>query len=408
MSFSLIVQKFKFRDLLAQYGAAVTVGAISFVISATIARRIGPEAFGIYATALSVGAALGIFLDFGFRHLVQREAARSSMRYSYRQLQGAAIANILIIAAMFVLGCAIFFRNHLILAGCVAVCFAGATLTQLISAGLRGRKHFVQDALHQVASRAISAAFIIVSLILLPDVAIILGAWGIGLFAWAIFAFWKFSNPLPGRLSNEIYSNALPLFLIDLLIVLHFRVDLIFMQYFGVDQAFIGNFSAALRVVELFIFLTFPLRSILLTQIRQETREEAIRYLNIRCAIAGAVGLFLALAIQLVASLIVEVVFGSQFVWAADMLRVMIWLLIPSFVLAIVFETAVATNNERAYQAAAIVSVLATFASLTAVIHCGTDTLFVYLKVALELVFALSALGLIHRSLAKIDGGIVK
>lgn len=408
MSVRLIIRKFNIRDLMAQYGAAVLVATISFVISAAIARRIGPEAFGIYATALSVGAVLGIFLDFGFKQLIQREAARSSLKYSYRQIQGAAIANTLIITVMFVLGCAIFFRNHLILAGCVAVCFAGATLTQLISAGLRGRKRFVQDALHQFASRVISATFIIAALILSPDVAIILLAWGAGLMAWAVYAIFKFSRPLPGPLSAEIYNIALPLFLIDLLIVLHFRVDLIFMQYFGVDQAFIGNFSAALRIVELFIFLTFPLRSILLTQIRQETREEAVRYLNIRCAIASAVGLLLALAIQLVASLIVEVVFGSQFVWAADMLRVMIWMLIPSFVLAIVFETAVATNNERAYQAAAIVSVLATFASLTAVIHCGTDTLFMYLKVALELVFALSALGLIHRSLAKIDGGIVK
>lgn len=403
MSVRLIIRKFNFRDLMAQYGAAVLVATISFVISAAIARRIGPEAFGIYATALSVGAVLGIFLDFGFKQLIQREAARSSLKYSYRQIQGAAIANTLIITVMFVIGCAVFFRNHLILASCMAVCIAGSTLTQSISARLRGRKHFVKDAVHQFASRVISATFIIAALILSPDVAIILLAWGAGLMAWAVYAIFKFSRPLPGPLSAEIYNIALPLFLIDLLIVLHFRVDLIFMQYFGVDQAFIGNFSAALRIVELFIFLTFPLRSILLTQIRQETREEAVRYLNIRCAIASAVGLLLALAIQLLASFVVEIVYGDQFVRAADMLRIMVWLLIPSFVLAIVFETAVATNSERAYQAAAIISVLATFASLTAVIHYGNDSHFVFLKVALEFVFALSAFGLIQRSLARID-----
>ncbi|MGB1093022.1 MAG: lipopolysaccharide biosynthesis protein, partial [Oceanobacter sp.] len=295
MSFSLIAQKLKLRDLLAQYSAAITVGAISFVISATIARWIGPEAFGVYATALSVGAVLGILLDFGFKQVIQREAARPSLVYSYRQLQGVAIINILIVAVLVLICCAIFFETQLFLASCLTVCFAGVTLTQLISAGLRGRKQFVQDAVHQVASRFISAVFIIVTLVLSPNVAIILLAWGAGLMAWAMYAFSNFSKPLPGPLSAEIYKNVWPLFVIDLLIVLHFRVDLIFMQYFGVSQSFIGNFSAALRVIELFIFLTFPLRSILLTQIRQEDGKDASTFLVIRCAIAGAVGLLPAL-----------------------------------------------------------------------------------------------------------------
>lgn len=403
MSVHLIIRKFNFRDLMAQYGAAVAVAAISFVISAAIARRTGPEAFGIYATALSVGAVLGIFLDFGFKQVIQREAARSSMQFTYRQLQGVAMTNILIVAVLFFICCAIFFGTQLFLASCLTVCFAGVALTQLISAGLRGRKQFVQDAVHQVASRVISAVFIIVTLVLSPNVAIILLAWGAGLIAWAIYAFSNFSKPLPGPLSAEIYKNALPLFVIDLLIVLHFRVDLIFMQYFGVSQSFIGNFSAALRVVELFIFLTFPLRSILLTQIRQEAGKDAATYLVIRCAIAGAVGLLPALVFLYLAPFVIAVVFGDQYVMAVDMLRVLIWLLVPSFVLAIVFETSVATNRERAYRAAAIFVLALNLTSLTAVILYGTESHLLYLKVVLEMAFALLAFLLVYRNLTYID-----
>ena len=92
------------------------------------------------------------------------------------------------------------------------------------------------------------------ALLFASDVATILGAWGIGLLAWAIFAFTSFSKPSRASLSVASHRHAWPLFIIDLMIVLHFRMDLLLMQHFGVDPAFIGNFSASLRVVELFIF----------------------------------------------------------------------------------------------------------------------------------------------------------
>ena len=151
MSARLTLQKFKFRDLLAQYGAAVVVAAVSFALTALVARQIGPEQFGVYSTALAIGAILGIFLDFGFKQIVQREAARPVLSYSYRQLQGTAIRNILVVALLFVVGCAVLFSSHLVLAVCIAICFGGAAFTQLISAGLRGQRYFVQDALHQVS-----------------------------------------------------------------------------------------------------------------------------------------------------------------------------------------------------------------------------------------------------------------
>ena len=85
------------------------------------------------------------------------------------------------------------------------------------------------------------------------------------------------------------------------------------------------------------IFLTLPFRSILLTQIRQETGKDAATYLVIRCTIAGAVRLCPALVILYLALFVLAVVFGVQFVMAVDMLRVLSWLLVPSFALAIIF-----------------------------------------------------------------------
>jgi O-antigen/teichoic acid export membrane protein len=403
MSIFLILKKFKFRDLLAQYGAAVAVAAISFMLTAAIARTVGAEQFGQYGVALAIGAILAIFLDFGFKQVIQREAALSSLSYSFRELQGTAIKNILAVALLFVIAGAVLFGNHLFLVVCIAICFVGSAFTQIISAGLRGQGYFVKDAWHQLTSRIVSAAAIILSLLFFPGFAVILFAWGAGTTVWAVYAFAKFSRPLLGPKVTDLYRYVTPLFLIDLMIVIHFRIDLIVMQGFGADRNFIGNYSAALRIVELFIFLTFPVRGMLLTQIRQENQKVMPTYMLIRCCVAVAIALLLATGTMFLAPYIIEVVFGAGFDQAVDLLRIMVWLLVPSFALAIIFETSVASNTEKAYRTAVAIIVALNVVSLTVVMQWGMHWAIAPLKVLLEIVLAALAFSLVFCSIRRIN-----
>ena len=66
------------RLLGAQWLAIAFVGGVSFVLSVFIARRFGPETFGVYAQAISLGALLGILIDGGFGKLLIRETVRAS------------------------------------------------------------------------------------------------------------------------------------------------------------------------------------------------------------------------------------------------------------------------------------------------------------------------------------------
>ncbi len=392
MRLSSILHQFSIRDLFAQYGAATLVAAASFFLTGIIARRIGAEQFGLYSAALSVGSILGIFLDFGFKQIVQREAARSGLLLSFRLLQGISIQTIFLFAVLFVAGSVLSFETHSPLAFAIALCFSGAALTQLISAGLRGQKRFVQDAWHQVASRSISAVFITAALLFWPNIEVIIGAWGVGTVAWAIYAFNTFSKPEFGAPSLSIYKHATPLFIIELLIVVHFRIDLIAMQAFGVDKHLIGNFSAALRIVELFIFLTFPMRSMLLTQIRHENNKRLHNHLLARCTLAVITALVLSAGVSFLAPWIIYAVFGDGYGQAIPLLRIMVWLLVPSFVLAIVFETSIATNRESAYRTAAMIVLMLNLVSLVLLLRSGSYLLIAPLKVALESVFCIAAL----------------
>ena len=66
------------RFLGAQWLAVMFVGGISFILSVFIARQLGPEMFGVYAQAVSLGALLTILIDGGFGKLLMRETVRAS------------------------------------------------------------------------------------------------------------------------------------------------------------------------------------------------------------------------------------------------------------------------------------------------------------------------------------------
>ena len=90
---------------------------------------------------------------------------------------------------------------------------------------------------------------------------------------------------------------------------------------------------------------------------RQENLAVFRTHLLMRCLVAMAIALSLAMVIAVFAPLIIDLVFDAGYGQAADLLRIA-WLLVPSFVLAVIYETSVAMNNETAYRTAAAVIVL--------------------------------------------------
>ena len=122
-----------------------------------------------------------------------------------------------------------------------------------------------------------------------------------------------------------------------------------------------------------------------------------------RCAAAIVIALLISISATVLAPVLIAIIYGAAFEQATGILRVMIWLLLPSFVLAIVFETAVARNIERTYRTAALLVLMANAASLTAIIHYGNDTLLVVLKVGMEVAFASLAFLLVYDRLKRID-----
>ena len=149
-------------------------------------------------------------------------------------------------------------------------CFLAISISQQVSGLLRGKQLHWWDAGHQISGRALSAAFIGVALFFSPSVSSVIFAWSVGLFAWLLILATCSSPKIPKSISLTPYKHLASLFIVDLLIVLHLRLDVMLLGVFNVPDDYMGQYSAALRVIELVLFFTLPIKAVLLTKLRLE------------------------------------------------------------------------------------------------------------------------------------------
>lgn len=400
LGFLLTIKEPKFLALTAQYISYGLVLAISFVISIFLARKLGPEAFGIYSTALSVGSILLIFYDFGFRNFILRETSKASVKFSdYRHaLCWLSLRHSIYIASIFIF-CGILFyprSTHLILA--ISLCFFGVHIIQVISSSLKGGQKYIEDGLHVFAARVISAMFIyFVFIVERLNIETIFYAWGTGLILYGFFSKWTLFKPSENPPFSYLYSTLFPLFLIDMFLVLYLRTDIIFMQVLAVNKSQIGNYSAAIRIIEACLLITVPMRAILQVEMRKKTlnRPKTFIGLIVKLGVSVSVGAVAALLISLNASDIINLIYGDEYNFASIYLETLAWFLVPAMALVVVNEVIIAIELEKWHSMLLAAVCLSMISALYYVVVVFGVYGVLYLKVIGEGVLAVSTVFLV-------------
>lgn len=402
----MIVLGLNIRHLIAQYFSYGLVLLISFSLTVVIARKFGPEIFSVYSASLSVGAILSILNDFGFKSLIQREASFSSTKTvnSSNTILSSAIIHASLTSFLSSLFLCLIFTDFIFIIISISLCFYSITISQFISGWFKGKNLFVRDAINSALLRVVSAISILsIFWLKTPRPELILLAWGVSIFIYNLmFHTWafKFNLIFP---SKYIYKNLIPLFLIDICIVLYFRFDVILMQYIGGLKVEVGNYSAALRVIESFILLTMPIRGILLSQFRKEYYSANMFFGSflIKLIVAGLAGLIATLIISLNADSIISFLYGDEYLMASEFLLKLSWLLTPAMLLSVITEMVIASENEKTYFWVALIILVFTL-PITYVFATTSGIEFIpIIKVTMESSFCLMGLFLITYQLRR-------
>ncbi|MBO9882823.1 polysaccharide biosynthesis C-terminal domain-containing protein [Xanthomonas sp. D-109] len=345
--------------LSAQWGAILCVAAVSLGLSVWLARSMQPDGFGRYAYLLNLATLLALAQDAGMRTLVLRErvAPSAGLAAEAAGLPGLARGHLLL-ATLLLLGVALLLPRGVggpALAWAV-LCFAAVTLSQLVSAQLKGAGHWRREARWQVGARALSGVSIVLAVLLLgarPEV--VFAAWAVGLLsAYALLQRDLHDRPR-WRPQAAVYRAAAGFLWIDLATCLYRRSDIVILHR-AVSPAEVGQYAAAYRLFDGVLLLAAPVALLLFRRLRlSRVDPAAARRLQSRALAAAALaGSVLAIAGAVLGSWVVGLLYGQAYRPTAGPL--VGWLfaafvfVLPNYVLT---QTAIALERQRCYMVGA-------------------------------------------------------
>lgn len=344
------------RLLGAQWLAIGFVGGVSFVLSVFIARRFGPETFGVYAQAISLGSLLMILVDGGFGKLLLRETARASSKleqYS-EELHGFAYGHAcmaIVLLAFLAMVNPLSLHRPTLLATVGA--FGVIVLGQFSLAILRGQGRLVRDAAWQVSSRAITAATMALALWAGADAPWeVLAAQFLGAFLFLVLIMHKGWVRPDFRIPKSVYAVAVPLIWLDLATVVYFRSDMLLCELMEVPNADVGAYGVAFRLIDAFLLLASPVGLMLFRRFRLKA-ETPVRATVIGISritlLAGGVGLVIFVLALPTADTFFLLFFGKSFAFAGSLFKVLCFMLVFALANGVLGQGVFALGLDRRY-----------------------------------------------------------
>jgi O-antigen/teichoic acid export membrane protein len=337
--------------------------AVTLVITVAAARILNADAFGVMALAMATGWLLGVATDAGLSMHLARETARQRQG---RQL----LIEVLRLRAglAYVAATMIAFFTPSIVPPHWKMQFVLIVFAQLTGAIIETVAHYFRGIERSEIESAIHAAHRITTLVL---ALIVLFWWprldllGGAMLAPALIALaisigisWRLSGIRDqgsgiresgiraSLLTPSTYArDVLPLGAAVLLSALYFRIDVFFIERWQGLEA-VGGYNAVFRLVEAMRLLPAAVMAVTFPMLVQATDTRLVQRIGAALAIAGAV---LALICALGSSVIVPLVYGRPYLYAAPTFAILSLALPLFFLNYALTHQVIGWDGQRAY-----------------------------------------------------------
>jgi len=345
-------------------GADVVGKAVTLVITVAAARILNADAFGVMALAMATGWLLGVATDAGLSMHLARETARQAGQG--RQL----LIEVLRLRAglAYVAATMIAFFTPSIVPPHWKMQFVLIVFAQLTGAIIETVAHYFRGIERSEIESAIHAAHRFTTLVL----ALIVLLWwprldflGAAMLAPALIALaisigisWRLSGIREqgsGIRESEIRASlltpstfardVLPLGAAVLLSALYFRIDVFFIERWQGLEA-VGGYNAVFRLVEAMRLLPAAVMAVTFPMLVQATDTRLVQRIGAALAIAGVV---LALICALGSSVIVPLVYGRPYLYAAPTFAILSLALPLFFLNYALTHQVIGWDGQRAY-----------------------------------------------------------
>jgi O-antigen/teichoic acid export membrane protein len=347
---------------LVAYKAAADVagkGSI-FVLTLVAARRLTPNAFGLFGLGTTVGWMLAVATDFGVQMHLARRVARAPQHaaatlWRWWRIRVAAIVAALVALAvgLMIAGVPASVTTPLLL---FALVYSGTSLIELLNYFYRGLSRSDIESTLTIWQRAGTLVLGIAALLWWPDVRVLAAAMLLPIAAalgWSLrraasmAAGSELAEPISGSSldGDRFFRDVFPIGAGIVLSALYFRLDVVLVQLWAGTEA-VAGYNAVFRLVD--ALRLFP-AAVLAVMLPALCRAENLATLARVCAAVTAFAIVASAALWLGADGVVTLAFGETYRFAVPAFRVLLFafpLLSLNFALT---HQLVAWDRQRAY-----------------------------------------------------------
>lgn len=321
-----------FADKIVRMGMGLLVGA-------WVARYLGPERFGLWSFAIALVSLVGSASGLGLSELLVRDLVAApadkprllGTAFWLKCCAGIATIGISLLVAQHAKVASPLFLTLVLLTALSSFFQAFDVIELHFQSLLKARFPVIARSVAFVTASGLKIVFILraMPLIYFAWTAVIEAGLAV---AFMIYFYWRKPQHV-GRwswdysLAGKLLGNSWPLILSSLVIMIYMRIDQVMLgQMLGTKA--VGEFSAAVRLSEFWYFIPVAVTSSFfpsIVQLRTQNPRAYLRRLQNVLDLVTLASLAIALLTTVAAPVIIRMLYGEQYLGAAQVLSLHIW-----------------------------------------------------------------------------------
>ncbi len=313
--------------------------AVGFTVGVYVARKLGPDNFGILNYAISFAAIFSILVNLGLdqiliRELIKRPRRRNAVMGTAFVLQATGFCLMMISVAV-----GVYFTNSDLNTKMIVLVISGGYLFQIFQTI---DLYFQAEVLSKYVAISQIITWSVISLL-----RVLCAYWEVPLiyFAWleagnmiltsvcyVTFYFLKrgslFNWQFQTHLAVFLLKNSWPLMITGMAYIICIRIDQVLLKLLADNNA-VGNYSVAVRLVELFYFIPMVIKISFFPAIINAKKISPAHYMyRIQQFYILMVwtGIVISLGFGLSGKFIIHILYGAKYAAAGDIIHLYAWL----------------------------------------------------------------------------------
>lgn len=312
---------------------------VGLLVSAWVARYLGPEQFGLMNFALAFTGLFAAFAGLGLQGIAVRDSVRDPEKAALTlgttallQLAGAALAYLAMIVAVSCLRPDdMLARSTIAVLGALLFVKAGEFTNYWFESQVQSRYIVWVQGVGFLVFAGLKVALIVLEAPFLAFVYAVLGEAAVVALC-SLVVMDKRGHPLRKlrasmQRARMLLADCWPLMLAAVAVTAYMKIDQIMIGQMLGDHS-VGLYSAAVRVTEIWFFIPMAVVASLFPSILQARDDHPEAY-NLRLQrlydLMALLGLCISLAVTLCSGLLVELMFGSEYAASARILSIHVW-----------------------------------------------------------------------------------